>query len=102
MAEMWLDDVIAPSLLQGIDVNKPVPPQFDIGWEELLGEVPQVPISKPISAPSGSANNYAGFIIEEDIDSLLIEASNVFEHVNVEGSDKLDELFLQASQSYDP
>ena len=32
MAKMWLDDVIAPSLLQGIDVNKPVPPQFDIDW----------------------------------------------------------------------
>ena len=30
MAETWLD-VIAPSLQQGIDVNKPVPPQFDIG-----------------------------------------------------------------------
>ena len=66
MAETWLDDVIAPSLLQGIDINKPVPLQFIIGWEELLGEVPQV----PISAPSGSANDYAGFIIQEDLDSL--------------------------------
>ena len=42
MAETWLDDVIAPSLLQGMDVNKPVPPQFDIGWEELLGQVLKV------------------------------------------------------------
>ena len=25
----------------------------------------------------------------------------MFEHVNVEGSDELDELFLQASQSYE-
>ena len=94
MAGMWLDDVIGPSLLQGIDVNKPVPPQFDISWEELLGEVPQV----PVSAPSGSANDYAGFIVQEDLDSLLLEASQVFKHVNVEGSDKLDKLFLQASQ----
>ena len=70
MAGMWLDDVIAPSLLQGIDVNKPVPPQFDIGREELLGEVPQV----PVSAPSGSANDYAGFIVQEDLDSLLLKA----------------------------
>ena len=92
MAEKWLDDVIAPSLLQGIDVNKPVPPQFDIGREELLGQVLQV----PVSAPSGSANDYAGFIVEEDIDSLLLKASQVFECVNVEGSDELDELFLQA------
>ena len=91
---MWLDDVIAPSLLQGIDVNKPVPPQFDIGREELLGEVPQV----PVSAPSGSANDYAGFIVQEDLDSLLLKASQVFKRVNVEGSDKLEELFLQASQ----
>ena len=85
MAETWLDDVIAPSLLQGIDVNKPVPPQFDIGWEELLGQVPQL----PVSAPSGSANNYAGFIVEEDIDSLLLKASQVFECVNVEEGDEL-------------
>ena len=49
MAETSLD-VIAPSLLQGIDVNKPVPPQFDIRWEELLSQVPQV----LVSAPSGS------------------------------------------------
>ena len=95
---MWFDDVIAPSLVQGTDVNKPVPPQFDIGWGELLGQVPQVP---PVSVPSGSANDYAGFIVEEDIDLLLFKASQVFELVNVEGSDKLDELFLQASQSYD-
>ena len=68
----WLkhgDDVIAPALLQGIDINKPVPPQFVIDWEELLGEVPQV----PISAPSGSANDYAGSIVQEDLDSLLLE-----------------------------
>ena len=97
MAGTWLDDVIAPSLLRGIDVNKPVPPQFHIVWEELLGQVPQV----PVSAPSGSPNDYAGFIVEEDIDSLLLEASQVFERVNVEGSDELDELFLQASQSYE-
>lgn len=67
--------MIAPSLLQGIDVNKPVPPQFDI---ELLGEVSQV----LVSAPSGSANDYAGFIVQEDIDSLL---PWFFEHVK--GSD---------------
>ena len=73
-----------------------LPPQFDIGWEELLGQVPQL----PVSAPSGSANNYAGFIVEEDIDSLLLKASQVFECVNVEESDELDELLLQASQSY--
>ena len=33
--------------------------------------VPQV----LVSAPSGGANDYAGFIVEEDIDSLLLEAS---------------------------
>ena len=54
-----------------------------------------------IAAPSGSTNDYAGFIVEEDIDSLLLEASQVFERVNGEGSDELDELFLQASQSYE-
>ena len=69
MAETWLDDVIAPSLLQGVDINKPVPPQFVIGWKELLGDLPQV----PISAASGSANDYAGFIVQEDLDSLLLE-----------------------------
>ena len=72
--------MIAPSLLQGIDINKPVPPQFDIGWEELLGQVLQV----PVSAPSGSANDYTGFIVKEGIDSLLLKAYQMFEHVNVE------------------
>ena len=56
---MWFHDVIAPSLLQGIDVNKPVPLQFDIGWEELPGQVLQV----PVSTPSGSFNDYTGFIV---------------------------------------
>ena len=51
--------------------REPVPLQFGIGWKELLGHVPQV----PVSAPSGGANNYTGFIVEEDIDSLLLEAS---------------------------
>ena len=51
--------------------RKPVPPQCGIGWKELLGHVPQV----LVSAPSCSANDYAGFIVEEDIDSLLLEAS---------------------------
>ena len=51
--------------------REPVPPQFGIGWKELLGHVLQV----PVLAPSGSANDYAGFIIEEDIDSLLLKAS---------------------------
>ena len=46
--------------------REPVPPQFGIGWKELLGHVQQV----PVLAPSGSANDYAGFIIK-DIDSLL-------------------------------
>ena len=47
--------------------------QFGIGWKELLGHVPQV----PVLTPSGSANDYAGFIIEEDIhvDSLLLKPS---------------------------
>ena len=70
MAETWLDDVIAPSLLQEIDVNKPVSPQLDISWEELLGEAPQV----QVLAPSGSANDYPGLLIQEDIDSLLLKA----------------------------
>ena len=64
----------------------------------MLGKVPQV---SAISAPSGSANDYAGFIIQEGIDSLLLEASQVFERVNVKSSDEHDKLFLQASQSYD-
>ena len=51
--------------------REPVPPQFGIGWKELLGHVPQV----PVSAPSGSTNDYTGFIIKEDIDLLLLEAS---------------------------
>ena len=96
MAETWLDDVIAPSLLQEIDVNKPVSPQLDISWEELLGEAPLV----QVLAPSGSANDYPGLLVQEDIDSLLLKASQVFERVNVEGSDELDELSLQASQSH--
>ena len=84
----WWCDFPRPLLL---DVNKHVPPQFDIGWEELLGKVPQVPA---ISAPSGRANDYAGFIIQEGIDSLLLEASQVFERVNVKRSDEHDKLFL--------
>ena len=51
--------------------REPVPPQFGIGWKELLGHVPQV----QVSAPSGSANDYTGFIVEEDIDLWLLEAS---------------------------
>ena len=51
--------------------REPVPPQFGIGWKELLGHVVQV----PVSAPSGSANDYAGFIVEEDIDLFLLKAS---------------------------
>ena len=42
--------------------REPVPPQFGIGWKELLGHVLQV----LVLAPSGSANDYAGFIVEED------------------------------------
>ena len=42
--------------------REPVPPQFGIGWKELLGDVLQV----LVLAPSGSANEYAGFIVEED------------------------------------
>ena len=42
--------------------REPVPPQFGIGWKELLGHVLQV----LVLAPSGSANDYTGFIIEED------------------------------------
>lgn len=66
-------------------------------WQWLLGQVQQV----PISAPSCSTNDYTGFIFQEDKDLLLLEVSQVFECVHVEGSDKLDELFLQASQSYE-
>ena len=51
--------------------REPVPLQFGIGWKELLGHVPQV----PVSAPSSSANDYTGFIVEEDIDLWLLEAS---------------------------
>ena len=51
--------------------REPVALQFGIGWKELLGHVLQV----PVSAPSGSANDYAGLIVEEDIDLLLLEAS---------------------------
>ena len=36
-----------------------------------IGHVLQV----PVLAPSGSANDYAGFIVKEDIDSLLLKAS---------------------------
>ena len=49
--------------------REPVPPQFGIGWKELLGHVVQV----LVSAPSVSANDYAGFIVK-DIDSLLLKA----------------------------
>ena len=51
--------------------REPVSPQFGIGWKELLGHVLQV----LVLAPSGSANDYAGFIVEEDIDLLLLKAS---------------------------
>ena len=49
--------------------RKPAPLQFGIGWNELLSHVLQV----PVSAPSSSANDYAGFIVEEDIHSLLLK-----------------------------
>ena len=42
-------------------------------------ELPRLTL--PVSAPGGSVNEYARFIIEEDIDSLLLETSQVFEHV---------------------
>ena len=42
--------------------REPAPPQFGIGWKELLGHVLQV----LVLVPSGSANDYAGFIVEED------------------------------------
>ena len=42
-----------------------------LALQELLGHVLQV----PVSAPSGSANDYAGFIVKEDIDLLLLKAS---------------------------
>ena len=50
--------------------REPVPPQFGIGWKELLGHVPLV----PVSAPNGSATDYAGFIVEKDIDLLLLSS----------------------------
>ena len=48
--------------------REPVPPQFGIGWKELLGHVPQV----PVSAPSGSANDYTGFIPYRIIHTIFL------------------------------
>ncbi len=31
------EQVVSPSLLRGVDIDKPVPMDLRIGWEELLG-----------------------------------------------------------------
>jgi hypothetical protein len=81
-----MEQIISPSLLKQIeelDVEKAVPPAFQIGWEELLGCDDDLP------AP-------------DDIDSLLLAASQMFElPVGEVGGSELDQLLLQASQTYE-
>ncbi len=85
--------VISPSLLAGLDIEKPVPPQFYIGWKELFG----LTYSEP-SAPQFTQGTFGELeVIDDDafpdIDSFLLEASRILEEKEVE------ELFIQASQT---
>jgi len=82
--------IISPSLLKQInelDVDKPVPPEFHLGWEELL---------------EGSDDSEELLLPNiDDIDLLLLAASQLFEGpVGDTEVGEMDELFLQVSQSY--
>jgi len=76
--------IISPSLLKQInelDVDKPVPPEFHLGWEELL---------------EGSDDSEELLLPNiDDIDLLLLAASQLFEGpVGDTEVGEMDELFL--------
>ncbi len=97
-----MDYVISPTLLSKLDANldldRPIPPEMQIGWEKLF------------ELDSGDAPNGHGSA-EADLDYMLLQASKELEpepeertragaSVSVQGAcdDELDQLLLQASQ----
>ncbi len=84
-----MDQFISPSLLSNLDVDKPVPPEMQIRWENLL-DLDSDAVLTQLSA-------------EADIDDLLIQAFQQIEQrmlESVDGEDAVDQLLVQASQGF--
>ncbi len=81
---------MSPSLLRELDIDKPVPLDLRIGWEELL----DLPV------------NPANYVHQRDLtnvemDQLLLGASQSFVNVETPSCGNVDTLFLAASQHFE-
>ncbi len=115
-----MDQFISPSLLSNLDVDKPVPPEMQIGWEKLL-DLNSDAVLKQLSAEADvdvllilvsqlleQRESVTDAVLtqlsaEADIDDLLIQAFQQIEQrmlESVDGEDAVDQLLVQASQGF--
>ena len=80
---MDTETVVSPSLLKGIDPDKPVPLDLQSGMEELFG----VSVN-----PADHLSQHD--LLDDEVDTLLLAASKTYESRGTANSDyQIDDLF---------